>query len=520
MKAVFDLAIVGSGFGGSLLAMAARRLGRSVILLEKGAHPRFAIGESSTPLANVLLDQISREFDLPLLAPFVKWGSWRRERPEIACGLKRGFTFLRHEFARAFAAAPDRRDQLLVAASPRNEISDTHWYRAEFDAHLVSLARDLGVEYVDRIRLDRYRETSSGVALEGDREGRRLAVRAKFVVDASGPRGFLFRSLDLPEVGFRGLPATQGLFTHFEGVERLDEMFALDLRGAPYPADDAAVHHVFDGGWIWVLRFSNGIVSAGCAVTDALAGELDLATGDQAWSRLMSRLPTVRDQFSRATPLLPWVHSRRLPFRAGIVAGKNWALLPSAAAFVDPLFSTGIPLTLLGIQRFSRAIRDDWDSPRFAPRLRVEAERSLAEADASAALAGALYPNFNEFPIFSALTMLYFAAASFSEAARRLGRTGLGPSFLLHDDPKFGAAFRAICETALDTARPSATPESRRDLIESIRCAIEPINIAGLCDPARRNWYPVEAEDLLRSAGKLGATREEVAAMLERTGFF
>jgi len=45
-----DLANVGSGFGGSILAMVARRLGLRVALLERGRHPRFAIGESSSPL--------------------------------------------------------------------------------------------------------------------------------------------------------------------------------------------------------------------------------------------------------------------------------------------------------------------------------------------------------------------------------------------------------------------------------------------------------------------------------------
>ena len=56
----FDIAVIGSGFGGSLIAMIARQLGRSVILIERGRHPRFAIGESSTPLANLLLEEIAR----------------------------------------------------------------------------------------------------------------------------------------------------------------------------------------------------------------------------------------------------------------------------------------------------------------------------------------------------------------------------------------------------------------------------------------------------------------------------
>jgi choline dehydrogenase-like flavoprotein len=60
MRATFDIAVIGSGFAGSLIAMIARRLGRSVILIERGKHPRFTIGESSTPLANLLLEEIAR----------------------------------------------------------------------------------------------------------------------------------------------------------------------------------------------------------------------------------------------------------------------------------------------------------------------------------------------------------------------------------------------------------------------------------------------------------------------------
>ena len=83
MRADFDLAIVGSGFAGSLLAMIARRLGRSVVLLERDRHPRFAIGESSTPLANLLLEELTRRYDLPAILPLTKWGTWQKTHPEI-----------------------------------------------------------------------------------------------------------------------------------------------------------------------------------------------------------------------------------------------------------------------------------------------------------------------------------------------------------------------------------------------------------------------------------------------------
>jgi hypothetical protein len=51
-----------------------------------------------------------------------------------------------------------------------------------------------------------------------------------------------------------------------------------------------------------------------------------------------------------------------------------------------------------------------------------------------------------------------------------------------------------------------------------IRAAIEPRNVAGLLDPARRNWYPADIEDIRAGAGRLGATLGEVDRMLASAG--
>ena len=140
----FQIAIIGSGFGGSLLAMIARRIGFSVALLERGKHPRFVIGESTTPLTNLLLEEISTTYDLPGLRPLCKWGTWQSTTPQLPCGLKRGFTFYRHDLDQPFQPQPDGRNQLLVGASPRDEVADTHWYRPDFDQFLVQQAQALG----------------------------------------------------------------------------------------------------------------------------------------------------------------------------------------------------------------------------------------------------------------------------------------------------------------------------------------------------------------------------------------
>ena len=183
-------------------------------------------------------------------------------------------------------------------------------------------------------------------------------MRAGFVVDASGPRGFLSRALNIPEQGFDGYPSTQALYSHFTDVARCDDMPDFGCEGAkvraceaavpPYPIDDAALHHVFDGGWMWVLRFGNGVTSAGIAVDDALAQELRLSDGAPAWERFLARYPSIAAQFADARPTREFTWMPRLAYRASVASGERWAMLPSAAAFIDPLFSTGIPLTLLG----------------------------------------------------------------------------------------------------------------------------------------------------------------------------
>jgi FADH2 O2-dependent halogenase len=497
---------VGSGFGGSLLAMIARRLGLSVALLERGRHPRFAIGESSTPLANLLLEELARRYELPRLLPLTKWGSWQSAYPEIGCGLKRGFSFYHHERDRPFTARPDRSDQLLVAASPHDAISDMHWYRADVDHFFVREAQALGAAYLDEVALDRFTPGEEH-ELEGTRGGQRIAVRARFVVDATGPRGFLHRALRLPEAPFPDLPATEGLYAHFRGVRRLEDLLPAG-ETPPYPVDDAALHHVFDGGWIWVLRFGNGITSAGAAVTEGLARELDLAEGEPAWRRLLARLPTVAEQFADAEPVTPFVHQRPLSFRSGRFTGERWAMLPSAAGFVDPLLSTGFPLTLLGVSRLAEILERGEDG--VEERLRAYEIKTGEELSAAARLVGALYANMSDFRRFAPLSLLYFAAASFAESARRLGRPELAGSFLMNDHPWFGPRLRACCEWAL----------SGEDLIEPVHRAIEPIDVAGLGDRRRQSWYPVDAADLLRAAGKLEATPAEIEELLARSGFY
>jgi FADH2 O2-dependent halogenase len=512
----YDIAIVGSGFAGSLLAMIARRLGRSVVLIERGKHPRVVIGESSTPLTNLLLEELTTRYDLPSIRPLAKWGSWQKAHPEIACGLKRGFTFYHHNLEDPNSAPIKRGRQLLVAASPHDEISDTHWYRADFDHLFVREALNMGVEYLDETELFNITESPDEITLTGKRHDREIKLAAKFVIDASGPRGFLHRALGILELELPDYPATQALYTHFSGIGRLEDQQRSKTREQPpYPVDDAAVHHVFEGGWIWVLQFNNGITSAGIAATDSIATRLNLSEGAAAWNRIVQSIPALKEQFAKAKAERDFVRIPRLSFRSATIAGKRWALLPSAAGFVDPLLSTGFPLTLLGVDRLARIIGNHWDSPEFAARLQTYAAQTDSELVATGRLIASLYANMANFSVFLSLSLLYFAAASFSETVRRLKKPHLAQSFLLHDHAAFGSALARICDRALRLQSREEADQLSKDILREI----EAFNVAGLGDPQRRNWYPVDPQDLFNSAAKVEASREEISQMLRLSGF-
>ena len=500
------------------MSMVLRRLGKSVLLLERGSHPRFAIGESSTPFANLLLERIAEQYDLPFLRSLSEWGSWQRDFPELPAGLKRGLTFYHHTQGRPLDPA-DSAKQLLVAASPNDRVADTHWYRRDFDAFLVARAQELGVTFRDHAEIADATNGSDGweITVRGKNP---FVAKARFVVDATGPSGFPFCGTSIMPCPF--MPETAGVFAHFRNVPRMDEIApALRCRGwtrlgpgalagsaaaplhpFPYPPDDAAVHHVFPGGWIWVLRFNNGITSAGAALARNSEFDFNLEPRE-LWLSIIRRFPTLNAIFQSAEPVTPFYFSPRLAFRRTKVVGPNWAALPSAGGFVDPLLSTGFALNLLGILRLSRAFEScSADSSSH------ETE-TFRELEAAADLVSALYAKMDRFEEFALLSLLYFAALSYTETAWRLGKRELKSGFLLANDPRFSSSRADIC------ARGRAGEPITREAIAKI---IKPYDVAGLSDWNRFPFYPVDFADLTASAHKLNATATDLEYLLAKLG--
>jgi len=83
--------------------------------------------------------------------------------------------------------------------------------------------------------------------------------------------------------------------------------------------------------------------------------------------------------------------------------------------------------------------------------------------------------------------------------------------FLRAGDPLF--------VSALSELSPAVSRREPRALADGVRRAVETVNIAGLCDARKRNWYDAEIADAIAGAPKLGVPPRDVAAALAALGF-
>ena len=518
-----EVAVVGSGFAGSLIARVLAVLGYDVVLLERGSHPRFAIGESSTPLANLSLEQLGRRYGMADCYHMATHGRWVERFPDVRCGLKRGFTFYRHHPHEPFANRGFESERLLVAASPSDALSDTHWLRADVDHHFVRQAIAAGVEYRDHVELTTAQLAPDGVRLGGIHNGDAFAIDARFVIDATGPGGFLERQLSIPS----GLDQTETwsalVYSHFTGVTPMSEVVP-GLPIGPYVDDRAAVHHVIDEGWMYSLGFDNGVTSAGFALSPDGMAQLRGAApvgADGLWRALLDRYPTIAGAFAHARPLMPLALRPRIQHRLTRAAGERWVLMPHAYAFIDPLFSTGIAWGLRAVERLALAFEQAMRGRRVPDSNQLTRYESLltAEADQIDRLIAGAYCAMEHFDLFEAHAMMYFAIVSFAEVRQRLatddsaawtGFLGVGDAVLAPLPLEGLRQLRRIT----GVGRGAASPDDRKRYAAWVAGAIRDRNIAGLADPTRHHLYPVDLDALIERHQLLGMSRDELMQAL------
>ncbi len=489
----YDILIAGAGFAGSITALILNNLGFKVCLIEKGQHPRFAIGESSTPVADLILRDLATKYNLPWLYDFSRYGSWQQSHPEIVCGIKRGFSYYKHYPGKAFATDENHKNELLVAASSDDIQSDTNWLRADFDAFLVNKVKDYGINYFDQTEIIKA-ERNADWEFQIDHFNESTNIHASFFIDATGSGKLLNKILGIESSSEEFLTNSVSIFSHFNQVPKWLEMLQkenIPTDDYPYNPDNSALHQILDEGWIWMLRFKDDRLSFGFVLDDTNTFYENLPT-DKIWNDLLEKYPSVNcilKDSKLATVPGKILRSERLQRKMKQCFGAGWVALPHTVGFVDPLFSSGIAHSLSGIEKVICCIRKNWGNEALLEQdFKAYENAVFGELKITDNLVAGCYKTMPYFDLFNAWSMLYFAATIAHEQRRiKLEPPGY---FLNADDQEICTMVETSYTDLLKLIEnKQPTEEDIKWFTGLIKERIQPYNIAGLLEPSSKNMY-------------------------------
>ena len=187
----YDVLIMGSGLGGSIAAAIMAKKGWRVLMIDSACHPRFAIGEATTPDISFRMKIMSRKYDVPELFNLASFHRLR-DRVSSACGVKKTFTFVYHNENQI--QDPEQSHEFPTLAPPMGP--DCHLFRQDTDAYMVAVALEYGVDVRQRTQIEDIDITDDGVVLTSD-TGEEF--RGRYLVDACGFRSPLAAKFGLRE---------------------------------------------------------------------------------------------------------------------------------------------------------------------------------------------------------------------------------------------------------------------------------------------------------------------------------
>jgi flavin-dependent dehydrogenase len=342
----FDVAVVGGGPGGSSAATALTRRRRKVLLLEREKFPRFHIGESLLPWSNEVFRALGVHEAIAAGGFVRKWGASFR-RPD-------GETEQYADFAHAVETPTPQTFQVL---------------RERFDEILLRHSERCGVAVRERHRFLDAAFDADGVTLRyADAEGVERRARVAAVVDASGKAGVLVNRFGRHEYD----PLLQNVAVHaqYEGVPRAEGRRAGDIRMFTRP----------DMGWLWFIPLSDAVMSVGAVIPKATHRREAQASAEASLAHYVAATPQAGALLERAKRVSAARVDVDYSYLATRMAGDRWVAVGDAAAFLDPIFSTGVLLAMQGGLEAAEAIdrglaSDDLSARAFARYERVVRKR-------------------------------------------------------------------------------------------------------------------------------------------------
>ncbi|WP_339859514.1 NAD(P)/FAD-dependent oxidoreductase [Thalassospira alkalitolerans] len=311
MKAECDIAVIGAGPAGSVVAKFLHDAGLAVTVLEAQTFPRFVIGESLLPNCMNVLERAN-------LLPAVEAAGFQ---------FKNGAVF-------------ECADQYM-SIDFRENFERTGWgttfqvQRAQFDQILADETARAGVDirFGHKVTSANLSDGHCSLGFE-DADGKPGELRAGFVVDASGYGRVLPRMLGLARAD-KSIER-RALFTHMR--DRISD------PGYDREKILITVHPTRHEIWYWLIPFSDGTASVGVIYPDndpAFVGMTD----QDIFKRLIddTRLGSL---LINAEPIRELVSIAGYSAQSEKLHGDGYVLLGNSAGFLDPVFSSGVTIAM------------------------------------------------------------------------------------------------------------------------------------------------------------------------------
>ena len=337
-ETIFDVAIIGSGIGGSTLASVLARQGLAVIVFEGGTHPRFTIGESMILETSEVMRALAEFYDVPELAYY----SSENFYPYIGTshGVKRHFSFVHHT-----PGAPVEPQKTLQAVIPKMPYGhEIHILRQDSDYFLTSIAVSYGATVLQNTFIKDIQVHADGVEIISNKDA---TYRAAYLVDAGGMKSLLAQKFNWRHR--ECLSHSRTIFTHMVDVPCFNDVTLTPAQyGHPYRLSEGTLHHVFKGGWLWIIPFNNHpqatnpLCSVGLQLDPRLYPQRNDLTSEDEFFSFIQQFPAIEAQLKTAKPIRDWIRIERLQYSTHHVVGDRFALLAHAAGFIDPLYSKGL----------------------------------------------------------------------------------------------------------------------------------------------------------------------------------
>ena len=404
----YDIAIIGSGIGGSILATILSKEGVRVVVIEESQHPKFAIGESMILESSEIFRQLAETYDIPEIAYYSSENF--KSLVGSTHGIKRHFSYMYHK-----KDQEENPGELMMANIPKEPYGhEMHIYRQDCDYFYCALAIKYGATVIQNAKIQDLEIDHSGVELKLA-NGR--TIHSSYVVDASGFRSILANKYKLRKYDLE--THSRAIFTHAVNVPSFHKVAnTQEEYGIPYSLHEGTLHHVFEGGWLWIIPFdnhkdtTNDFCSIGLLLDPRVYPERSELSAEEEFFEFILKFPGINKQLKNCKSVRDWTRTGRIQYSTKKVIGERFCLLGHAAGFIDPLFSKGLYITLTSIHTLAPQIIKSVKENNFeTARYQNYEDTVFRFIEANDKLIARAYKSFTDFRVWRKFVVLWVLGA-------------------------------------------------------------------------------------------------------------